>query len=356
MTQRKKVIITGACGLVGSAAVKHLSKEGFEIIGVDNDSRKMMFGDHASTAGVGIKLQEEFPNFKLLSADIRDFGEIKAIFEEHSDADLIYHLAAAPAHEWATVNTMQDFYINAVGAMNMLENFRQYTPDAVFIQCSTSKVYGDIVNESYYRKLPTRFDMPEGQKFYDGFDESIGGIDNKLRSLFGASKACGDIMANEYGKYLDLKVAIFRPPCITGSLHKGDKLHGFLAYLAKCIATGDKYIVNGYEGLQTRDNIHADDLVSAFYEIYKDPTHSYGEAYNLGAGRLGMISMNEAITEFERILEKKGNIEYSEITRKGDHICDTFSTKKFRNKYPDWHITYPIGKLMEEICEQYKTT
>jgi len=349
-----KCLITGACGLVGSSAVKHLSELGWQVIGIDNDSRKMMFGEHASTAGVGNELLKSYPNFSLLNVDICDYNDIETIFILHPDIELIYHCAAAPAHEWATNNAIKDFHINAVGTVNMLECYRHHCPDAVFIHTSTSKVYGDIVNDHPYKKQKTRYELPKSHEFYDGFDESIGYLDNDLRSLFGASKCCGDIMAQEYGKYFGLKIAIFRPPCITGSNHKGDKLHGFLAYLAKCIATGDKYTVNGYEGLQTRDNIHADDLVKAFYEVYKNPLYSYGETYNLGAGRGGMISMNEAITKFEHILGKKGNIEYSTTIRKGDHICDTFSTEKFRNRYPEWSITMPIDAILQEICKQYK--
>ncbi len=351
---KKKCILSGCNGLVGSAAVKQLSAEGFQIIGIDNDSRKMMFGDHASTAPTGQKLLEQYPNFELINIDLRNFELVQYVFKQHSDADYIIHAAAAPAHNWATENTLQDFHINATATVNMLENYRRLIPEAVYIQTSTSKVYGDIVNDYPYEKQETRYDLPEDHQFYEGFDESIGYLDNNLRSLFGASKTCGDIMAHEYGRYFGLKIAIFRPPCITGSNHKGDKLHGFLAYLAKCIATGEEYTINGYEGLQTRDNIHADDLVTAFYEVYKDPTYSYGEAYNLGAGRAGMISMNEAIIKFEQILGKKGNIKYSDTIRKGDHICDTFSTAKFRKNYPNWVCRMDINMIMEEICSQYK--
>lgn len=350
----KKAIVTGAMGLVGSSAVKHLCEIGWHVIGIDNDSRKLLFGEHASTASTGKKLLEQYPNFELYDIDIRDLEGLEQLFKSLSDIEYIAHCAAQPAHEWATTNLIADFHINATGTVNMLYCLKTYFPDAVFIQCSTSKVYGDIVNNFPYNKTETRFELPIDHKFYEGFDESIGHLDNNLRSLFGASKTCGDIMAHEYGRYFGLKIAIFRPPCITGSNHKGDRLHGFLAYLAKCIATGEKYIVNGYDGLQTRDNIHADDLVRAFYEVYKDPTYSYGETYNLGAGRAGMVSMKEAIIKLETILGKKGNIEYSDYVRKGDHMCDTFSTDKFRKNYPNWSITCDIDCILEEICSQYK--
>ena len=60
-------------------------------------------------------------------------------------------------------------------------------------------------------------------------------IDKSVHSLFGVSKLSGDLLAQEYGKYFDLKTGIFRLGCITGSNHAGAELHGFLSYLFKCI-------------------------------------------------------------------------------------------------------------------------
>ena len=54
-------------------------------------------------------------------------------------------------------------------------------------------------------------------------------------SLFGCSKAYGDIITQEYGKNLGLKTTVFRAGCITGTNHKGAKLHGFLSYLVKSL-------------------------------------------------------------------------------------------------------------------------
>lgn len=353
----KKAIISGVSGLVGSSSVRQLSKEGFEIIGIDNDSRKMMFGEHASTKPVGDSLLKQYPNLRIYNTDIRDLEGIEKIFKEHKDADFIQNLAASPAHEWANQgekgHRLEDFYINAVGTINILESFYRYCPDAVFIQCSTSKVYGDVVNKFPYIEYETRYDLPKDHLYYEGFDENIGWLDNNLRSFFGASKTCGDITAQEYGKYLNLKVGIFRPACIAGSLQKSDRLHGFLAHLAKCIATGDIYYVNG-NGKYIRDTIHADDLVTAFYEVYKDPTYSYGETYNMGAGRNSTLSIIEAIKEIEEILGKRGNIVFTDKIRKGDHISNIFSTQKFKMFYKDWNTTFENKSLLEEICSQYK--
>ena len=55
-----------------------------------------------------------------------------------------------------------------------------------------------------------------------------------LHSLFGASKLSADIITQEYGKYFDMKTAIFEGGCLTGGGHAGTMLHGFLSYLMKC--------------------------------------------------------------------------------------------------------------------------
>ena len=89
-------------------------------------------------------------------------------------------------------------------------------------------------------------------------------IDLSTHSLFGASKAAADLLVQEYGRYFDMPTVCFRGGCLTGPQHAGAKLHGFLAYLMKCVVTGTPYTVFGYAGKQVRDNIHTADLVAAF--------------------------------------------------------------------------------------------
>jgi len=160
-------------------------------------------------------------------------------------------------------------------------------------------------------------------------------------------------MAHEYAKYFNLPIAIFRPACISGKNHQGISLHGYLAYLIRTIAEDIPYICNGYKGKQVRDNIHAEDLVRAFYEVYKNPEFSYGEAYNIGAGRESNNSIIEAFAQTEKILGKKGNFSCIEQTRRGDHQWIIYSADKFRKNYPNWKIEYNNDRLMNEICKQY---
>jgi CDP-paratose 2-epimerase len=141
----KKALITGSAGLIGSESVRFFAEKGFDIIGIDNNMRKYFFGDEASTEWNNNLLKATYKNYRHYNADIRNQEEIENIFQEHK-LDLIIHAAAQPSHDWAAQEPFTDFTVNANGTLVLLENFRKYCPDAVFIFTSTNKVYGDTPN------------------------------------------------------------------------------------------------------------------------------------------------------------------------------------------------------------------
>lgn len=343
----KKVLITGSAGLIGSESASFFANLGFEIHGIDNNMRRYFFGPEASTLWSKKRLLETLKDKYIhYSIDIRDKQKLEELFEKNS-FELIIHTAAQPSHDWATKEPLTDFSINAVGTLLLLENFRRFCPNAAFIFTSTNKVYGDRPNFLPLIELPTRFELPKNHQYYQGIDESMS-IDNSKHSLFGASKVAADILVQEYGKYFGLKTAIFRGGCLTGPAHSGTKLHGFLAYLVKCIAREQKYTIFGYKGKQVRDNIHALDLVNAFYHVFKKPR--CGEVYNIGGSRHANISMIEAIQKTEKILGKKAKYKYVETNRIGDHIWYISDVSKFKAHYPAWDFKYNIDQIIEEIC------
>lgn len=345
----KIVLITGSAGLIGAQAVEFFVKRDFTVVGIDNDMRAYFFGEEASTSDICKYLQDTFKDKYIHhSIDIRDKDKIEDIFKRYP-FELIIHTAAQPSHDWAAKEPFTDFEVNAAGTLNLLENYRRYCPQAVFIFTSTNKVYGDTPNSLTLIELETRWELPKGHIFYNGIDESMS-IDNSLHSLFGVSKLAADILVQEYGRYFSLKTASFRGGCLTGPLHQGAELHGFLAYLAKCVAAGRQYTIYGYKGKQVRDNIHSFDLVNAFWHFYKNPR--LGEVYNIGGSRHSNISMKEAITYFEKTFNKKTNIRYSDQNRKGDHIWYISCVDKFRSHYPDWNYQYDIYRIMDEICSK----
>lgn len=336
-----KIIVTGSLGLVGLAACKKFLKEGHEVIGIDCDARKEFFGADGSNESKKSGLFD-LGKYRHLGIDICDKEAMESI--DWDGADAVIHAAAQPAHDWATQNTRRDFEVNAIGTLNVLECVRKFCPNAAVCHFSTSKVYGDNPNNLPLEKTGSRLDLPTWHDLYNGIPETFS-VDNCLHSFFGCSKLAGDIYAQEYGKHLGLKIGIFRPGCITGSDHAGVPLHGFLAYLAKCLKTGTHYEVIGYNGLQVRCNIHADDLVDAFCEFMKAPKR--GEVYNMG-GRELSCSMLEAIRAIEDIGGKKLSWSYNPKARTGDHKWYISDTRKFRNQY-NWKPKRTLQSIFEEL-------
>ena len=340
-------LITGSAGLIGSEAALFFAERGYAIVGIDNDMRRYFFGAEASTAWNRQRLQEELKDkYAHFPADIRDNEEVEKIFQKNK-FDVIIHTAAQPSHDWAAKEPFTDFTVNANGTLVLLENFRKYCPDAAFIFTSTNKVYGDRPNELPLVELEKRYELPQGHRYYNGIDESMS-VDSCKHSLFGASKLAGDILVQEYGRYFGLKTGIFRGGCLTGPAHSGTELHGFLAYLIKCVATGKKYTIFGYKGKQVRDNIHSYDLVNMFWHFVQKPRS--GEVYNAGGSRHSNISVLEAIEKTEKLLNKKANYDYNTTNRVGDHIWYISDVSKFKAHYPQWNFKYDSDMILEEIC------
>lgn len=343
------VLVTGSGGLIGSESVKFFANKGFFVFGIDNDMRRYFFGDEASTTWNLSRVMKVIPSYIHHSIDIRDKKAVEEIFQK-TRFDIVIHCAAQPSHDWAAQEPFTDFEINANGTLNLLESFRKYSPDGVFIFTSTNKVYGDSPNNLPLIEGKTRFELDGNHPYYQGINESMS-IDQSKHSLFGVSKASADLLVQEYGRYFNLKTVCFRGGCLTGPAHSSAELHGFLAYLVKCIATCWKYNIYGYQGKQVRDNIHSADLVSAFWHFAADPR--VGEVYNIGGSRHANISVIEAISKIEDILGKKADIEYCQTPRSGDHIWYISDVKKFQSHYPSWKYQYDIDSILQELCKEY---
>lgn len=343
----KKVLITGSAGLIGSEAVRFFGDLGFEVHGIDNNMRKYFFGSDGDTGWMKKKLLSEQKRYIHHGVDIRDEKKIKDIFRNYK-FDLIIHTAAQPSHDWAAKEPLTDFSINAQATLMLLENLRYHAKDATFIFTSTNKVYGDTPNRLPVIEKNTRYELPKTHRYYQGIDESMS-LDHCTHSIFGVSKAAADLMVQEYGRYFGLHTTVFRGGCLTGPAHSAAKLHGFLAYLIKCIKEGREYSIIGYKGKQVRDNIHSHDLISAFYEVFQKPRS--GQVYNIGGSRHSNISILEAIAKVEAILGKKAKITYLDTPRIGDHIWYISDVSKFQSHYPKWKYTYDGDRILQDICK-----
>ncbi len=346
-------LITGSAGLIGSQAVAFFSQKFDIIIGIDNNHRAYFFGESASVTWNLQRIEQETSNYIHYSVDIRNYSELEKIFQQYAqDIKLIVHTAAQPSHDWAAKEPLTDFTINANGTLNLLELTRLHCAKAVFIFTSTNKVYGDTPNYLPLIELEDRWEVEASHPYYThGIDELMS-IDQTKHSLFGASKVAADILAQEYGRYFEMNVAVFRGGCLTGPKHSGTQLHGFLAYLMKCAITGDNYTIFGYKGKQVRDNIHSWDLVNMFWHFYQNPRQ--GEVYNAGGGRFSNCSMKEAIAICEEVSGNKMNYTYAENNRIGDHIWWISDVSKFKQHYPTWTWQYDLKATLSEMFNEMK--
>lgn len=345
------ILITGSAGLIGSEAVEFFCLKGYEVFGIDNNMRQVFFGAEGDTSWRKQTLQKAFKNYHHLDFDIRNSEAVSNLFKTHA-FDLIIHAAAQPSHDWAAKDPITDFDVNARATLILLEAMRQHSPKAVFIFTSTNKVYGDNPNRLPLKEFDTRFELEESHKWFEGIDEEMP-IDNCLHSLFGVSKASADLLVQEYGRYFGLKTVVFRGGCLTGPMHSGTMLHGFLSYLIRCCLWGKKYYIYGYKGKQVRDSIHSKDLINAFYHVFKNPKSA--EVYNIGGGRESNCSVLEAIELCQEITGKRLEYEYIDKNRIGDHIWWISSLRKFKSHYPQWQMQYDLRSIITETYEFQRT-
>lgn len=345
----KKLLVTGSSGLIGSEVVRYFDKQGWKIYGVDNNMRADFFGEKGDTRWVQHQLVDECQSFEHVELDIRDRNAVLALFKRLKP-DFICHAAAQPSHDLAASRPFDDFDVNAVGTLNLLEAARQYCKDSPFAHMSTNKVYGDAPNNLNLNELETRYDFADSE-YKDGIKESFT-IDQSKHSLFGASKVAGDIMVQEYGRYFDMPTCALRGGCLTGPNHSGVELHGFLSYLIKANIVGIEYTIFGYKGKQVRDNIHSFDVARFISAFFNQPR--VGEVYNIGGGRDNSTSILEAFSRIEEITGKKMKYKYSDQNREGDHMCYISDLSKMKNHYPEWDITKSLQTVFEEIAASWK--
>jgi CDP-paratose 2-epimerase len=341
----KTALVTGSSGLIGSEAVAFLDERGFRVIGLDNNLRRDFFGPHGDTTWNLERLRGVTRRFEHRDLDVRDRDAIlRTLAEERPD--LIVHCAAQPSHDLAASRPFDDFEVNAVGTLNLLEGARRSCPESPFVFLSTNKVYGDAPNELELEELETRFDYAD-PAYRDGIDESMR-IDASMHSLFGASKVAADVLVQEYGRYFGLPTVCFRGGCLTGPHHSGAELHGFLAYLARALRDGQTYRIYGYKGKQVRDNIHSYDVCTAMMAFYESPR--VAAVYNLGGGRANSVSVLEAIERLEERFGRSLQRDYLDEARRGDHICYISDLTRLRADYPGWEVTISLDEILDQLA------
>ncbi len=289
------VIITGSAGLIGSEAAAHFAGMGMDVVGIDNDMRRVFFGEEASTTWKRRELEQQLgTRYTHVDADIRDAAAIDRVFAKYgSDLALVVHTAAQPSHDWAASDPVMDFTVNANGTLVMLEATRQHATEVPFIFTSTNKVYGDTPNRLPLVELEKRWEIDPSHTYAEG--DPRGHVDRqhaaqRVRRLEGgggrdgagvrpllrhAHRGLSRRLSHRAGPLGQRSCTAFsRTSCAARSP----------ARRTRCSAT---------RGSRCATTSTAPISSPCFSEFFRAPRS--GEVYNMGGGRFSNCSMVEAI-------------------------------------------------------------
>lgn len=281
--QVRESLVTGGCGFIGANLVDRLLKRGERVIAFDNLSRL------GSRKNADWLRERHGAEFELVLGDVRDAG---GLADAARGADTVYHLAAQVAVTKSVDDPRNDFEINALGTLNVLEAARCSGREPIFIYASTNKVYGAL-DDVAVEELPTRY----------AFRDMTGLSENRpldFHSPYGCSKGAADQYVRDYSRIYGMRTVVFRQSAIYGPRQFGVEDQGWMAWFVIAAILGRPITIYG-DGKQVRDMLHVDDLLDAYDAAVEHIDSAAGHIYNMGGGPDRSISV---WTEFGPLLEK----------------------------------------------------
>ena len=266
-------------------AAQTFAGQGWRVTVLDNLSRK--------GAQSNLDWLRQRHNVGFVKADIRDRVALERTFGA-CKYDAVLHLAAQAAVTTSVVEPREDFEINALGTLNVLEAARRDCPLASLIFASTNKVYGKLEGLTVVER--------DGRYAYAGPTQGVGETQQlDFHSPYGCSKGAADQYIVDYARIYGMNTTSFRQSCIYGPRQFGVEDQGWVAWFAIAALLGKKLTIYG-DGRQVRDVLHVDDLVRAYALAIDNPTQVRGQAFNVGGGPGETLSLLELIALLERRL------------------------------------------------------
>jgi len=274
----EKILITGGAGFIGCHAVKYFAEAGYQVVVLDNLSRK-------GTTDNADWLKKRFP-ITLYRTDVRDFKKLQEVFAREKPFAAVLHLAAQVAVTTSVADPRDDFEINALGTFNLLECFRTYCPDALFMYASTNKVYGNLGGAAISEQ--------NGRYRFRDIDAVTESQCLDFHSPYGCSKGSADQYVIDYARIYDLRTVCFRQSCIYGTRQFGVEDQGWVAWFVIAGVLGLPATIYG-DGKQVRDILFVDDLIRLYALAIRKKDLLRGEAFNIGGGPDNTLSLLELI-------------------------------------------------------------
>lgn len=277
-------LITGGAGFIGCNLAHALLVRGETVTIFDNLSRPR------TPLNLAWLQQQHGSRLQFIQADIRDFAALQTAVEGQR---VIYHLAGQVAVTSSVANPREDFMINALGTLNVLEAARLAAHPPIVFYASTNKVYGGMEQVEVVEDA-TRYayrDLPGGVSEEQPLD---------FHSPYGVSKGSGDQYVRDYARIYGLRTVVFRQSCIYGPRQFGVEDQGWAAHFVIAATLGRPITIYG-NGKQVRDMLYVDDVIAAYLAALERIDQVSGQIYNIGGGPANALAI---WTEFGPLLER----------------------------------------------------
>jgi len=327
LTNKKKVIVTGACGFIGYHLSLYLIRYNIEVIALDN------LNDYYSVNLKKSRLDILKNNrIKFYQIDITNFENLKNCFFLEKP-DIVIHLAAQAGVRYSLENPSSYIYNNVVGTFNILELCKNIGIEKL-VFASSSSVYGNLKKEKF--KEEDR-------------------VDNPL-NLYSASKKSNELMAFSYSNLYKMHIVGLRFFTVYGPWGRPD-----MAYFkfTKNIMNDLPIEVYGH-GKMYRDFTYIDDIVDAIKEIIpmnNDKLFSKNNFFEiLNLGNDNPVELNYFISIIENALGKKAKKVFLEM-QPGDmkRTSANLEKVKFKINYsPKTRIEEGISMFVEWYKNYYQ--
>jgi CDP-paratose 2-epimerase len=242
----------------------------------------------------------------LVDGDVRDAELVAKLAAE---ADAIFHLAAQVAVTDSVRHPRNDFEINALGTLNVLEGARLATPHPTVVYTSTNKVYGGL-EDLEAEQLPQRYELPA---LPDGVPETRP-VD--FHSPYGCSKGAADLYTIDYARIYGIPAVSFRQSCIYGPWQYGNEDQGWIAHFLIRALHGEAITLYG-DGRQVRDVLFVDDLLELYDAALGAADRIAGRAFNIGGGPAFTVSLLEFVDHMRDVEKLDVEVGYGDW-RPGD--------------------------------------
>ena len=325
-----KILITGGAGFIGSNAADYFHKKKWKVFVIDNLSRN---GAKINLARIKKKVSFKF-------GDIKNKNFINN-FLKKTKPNVVLHCAGQVAVTTSIKNPREDFEINMLGTLNLLEAIRINNLKTKFIYTSTNKVYGNLSHiKTKIKKNRYVF------KKITGINENFN-LD--FHSPYGCSKGAADQYVRDYSRIFNINSFVLRQSCIYGHNQFGIEDQGWVAWLIIASIFKKKIKIYG-NGKQVRDILFIDDLNKLFEKLALTKKIKSG-VYNIGGGKKNSLSIDELVGVLKKNIKNKINYKY-ENWRKGDQkifISDNSKIMKDLNWSPKVKKLDGIKKLIKWI-------